>query len=126
MRYYNFGRRVTFSMRTPFSSFGLRFATLLLATFSAGPLLRAQATSAIQGRVTDPSGAIVAGASIAVTNAATGVSRTAHATDDGHYRVPDLLPGTYDIRAEQAGFKTLIKRGIDLQGEAVLNVDFSL
>ena len=87
------------------------------------PLVRAQVTSTIQGRITDPSGAVIAGSSVKVTNEATGVSRTGQTAADGYYRIPDLLAGKYEVRAEQAGFKTLIRRGIELNSQAVLSLD---
>lgn len=96
-------------------------ALLLLA-----PFLTAQVTSAIQGRTSDTSGAVLAGASVRVTNEATGVSRVTQSSEDGYYRVPDLLPGPYEIRAEQPGFKTLFRRNIELSSQAVLNLDLTL
>ncbi len=90
------------------------------------PLVRAQVTSTIQGRITDPSGAVIAGSSVKVTNEATGVSRTGQTAADGYYRIPDLLAGKYEVRAEQAGFKTLIRRGIELNSQTVLSLDLAL
>jgi outer membrane receptor protein involved in Fe transport len=98
-------------------------AVLLLGL---APLLSAQVTSAIQGRVSDPSDAVIAGATVRVTNEATGVSRTGESGAEGYYRVADLLPGKYEIRVAQAGFKTLARQSVELTSQAVLNLDLRL
>ncbi|MEW5978784.1 MAG: carboxypeptidase regulatory-like domain-containing protein [Acidobacteriota bacterium] len=98
----------------------------LILLFLATRTVTAQVTSTIQGQITDPSGAVIAGALVKVTNEATGVSRTSPSTGDGYYRVPDLLPGPYEIRVEQAGFKTLLRKGIELSAHSSLNVDLRL
>jgi len=85
-----------------------------------------QVTSTIQGRISDPSGAVIAGSTIRVTNEATGVFRTTQSLADGYYRVPGLLAGPYEIRVEQAGFRTLIRKGIELNSETSLQVDITL
>ncbi|MCI0422053.1 MAG: carboxypeptidase-like regulatory domain-containing protein, partial [Acidobacteria bacterium] len=86
----------------------------------------AQVTSTIQGQITDPSGASIAGSSVKATNEATGVSRSGQSATDGYYRIPDLLAGRYEVRVEQPGFKTLIRRGIELNSQTVLNLDLAL
>ncbi len=97
-----------------------------LGLFLFTGIAQAQVTSTIQGQITDPSGAIMAGSSVKATNEATGVSRTGQSATDGYYRIPDLLPGKYEIRVEQPGFKTLIRRSIELNSQAVLNLDLTL
>lgn len=82
------------------------FRTLLMiALFS---LLRASAqqstTSQINGAVTDPSGALVVGASVTVTNAATGVVYRAQTDNMGTYHVADLPPGSYTMDVVKSGF----------------------
>ncbi len=99
---------------------------LLAAFFWLGGTISAQVTSTIQGRISDPSGAVIAGSAIRIANEATGVFRTAESLSDGYYRVPGLLAGRYEIRVEQAGFRTLIRRGIELNSETSLQVDFTL
>src|SRR3989454_9965559 len=101
-----------------------KLALLLLVITCQGVF--AQVTSTIQGRITDPSGAVIAGGSVKVTNEATGVSRTGQSATDGYYRIPDLLPGKYEVRGEQPGFKTLIRKGIELNSQEVLNLDLAL
>ena len=59
---------------------------------------------AISGVVTDASGAFIAKAKVTATNQATGVVATADTTDEGYYKIPYLLPGSYDVQIEKEGF----------------------
>jgi hypothetical protein len=62
-------------------------------------------TGALSGRVTDQSGAVAAGASVAVRNLATGVQQSAATNSAGLYRFPVLTPGSYSIAASLKGFR---------------------
>jgi len=78
----------------------------LLAT---GTSLLAQTTvsqGSIQGTITDPSGAVVGGASITITNKATGQVVRTTTSSSGVYSSGVLLPGTYTVRVEAKGFRT--------------------
>ena len=66
----------------------------------------AQTSGEISGLVTDPSGAAVSGASVTVTNKATQATRNVTTNSEGLYSFPSLLPGVYELRVEQSGFKT--------------------
>jgi hypothetical protein len=82
-------------------------SALSLGMFSATG--RAQATTAtgsIQGVVTDPSGAVVAGAKITILNKDTGQTIHLTTTSAGVYNSGPLLPGSYTVRVEAQGFKT--------------------
>src|SRR6476660_8293034 len=90
---------------------------VLLAAFLTPATATAQVTSTIQGRISDPSGAVIAAAAVRATNEATGIVRSSEAANDGYYRIPDLLPGIYDLRVEQSGFKTLFRKGIEVRSQ---------
>ncbi len=60
----------------------------------------------IQGTITDPSGAVLRGAKITITNKATGQVVTTTANSSGTYSSGALLPGNYTLRVEAKGFKT--------------------
>jgi hypothetical protein len=92
----------------------------------AGQDALAQVTSAIQGRITDASGAVISGVSVKVTNAATGIARTAVSAPDGYYCVADLLAGPYEVRVEQSGFKTFVRKAIPLNAQVMLSIDVVL
>lgn len=64
-------------------------------------------TARIQGTVTDPTGAVVPGVTVTVTNVATGISRTVTTSNDGTFVALNLpAPGVYNVKAEKSGFKT--------------------
>src|SRR5262249_22958901 len=69
-------------------------------------------TGAISGSVQDQNGAMVAGASITITNAGTGLVRNVSTSSAGQFSVPVLPPGEYQLRIEQSGFATLEQKGI--------------
>src|ERR1700745_1716306 len=67
----------------------------------------AQTTSGlITGALTDSSGAAIPDAQVVLTNQATGVQRTAATDNSGHFSVPDLQPGVYDVSVRKVGFAT--------------------
>src|SRR5207245_2108226 len=63
-------------------------------------------TSALTGRITDPTGAVLPGVSVTVTSIATNQTRTVVSAEDGVYRVSLLDPGAYRVRFSAPGFKT--------------------
>ena len=68
----------------------------------------------IRGSVTDPTGASISGAKVVVTGIAT-QTRVESASDSaGHYAVPFLLPGDYDVSVRFEGFKESIQKGVHL------------
>src|SRR6202167_278537 len=69
------------------------------------PAQNVVSTGALGGRVTDPSGAVVAGASVIVRNLATGVEQSALTNHAGLFRFPVVMPGTYSITASLKGFR---------------------
>ncbi|MFB3828835.1 MAG: carboxypeptidase regulatory-like domain-containing protein [Bryobacteraceae bacterium] len=80
------------------------------------PGLYAQAQyGSLGGRAADASGAVIPGVKLLVVNAETGQSVAAVTGDDGSYLVPQLLPGSYEIRVEHAGFKRLAVTGIVIE-----------
>jgi hypothetical protein len=83
----------------------LSFATLLILLVA--PKLSAQTpgTGAIVGTVTDPSGALVAGAHVKVVNNGTDFSREVVTTSDGIFRCTLLPPGSYTLTIEASGFE---------------------
>jgi len=99
-------------------------AVILLA--SAAVAIAQTSNASIVGTVTDPSGAAIPGATITVTNTATGISRTVTTSEVGTYRVYPLNPGTYEVKASTAGFKTKIQPNVVLEVAAVLKVDLQL
>src|SRR5260370_28166170 len=83
-------------------------------------------TATITGRVTDSTGAVVAGAQITVTSAETQFKSAAQTNSEGLYRIQSLLPGTYQVSCESPGFKKAVESGISLHVGDVLPVDLVL
>ena len=80
----------------------------------------------ILGRVTDPSGANIAGADVRATNVATGVAVAAKTNDSGNFSVPYLLPGMYTVTAELAGFKKMVRDNVQVRVNDAVEVNMSL
>ncbi|MBV8515195.1 MAG: carboxypeptidase regulatory-like domain-containing protein, partial [Acidobacteria bacterium] len=85
-----------------------------------------QATGTISGTVADATGAAVSGAKVTVVSPATGTTREAETDSSGHYVVPLLGVGTYNVRAEVTGFRTEESQGIVLQTNEQRELDFAL
>jgi hypothetical protein len=86
---------------------GLRIGCMLVVLASCG-LLTAQnvvLTGALNGLVSDQSGAVVPGAAVVVENLATGVQQSTTTNRRGIYQFPALTPGTYSITASLKGFR---------------------
>jgi len=105
---------------------GRSFLGLLALLVVVQPVSGQEFRGAILGRITDPSGAVVSGAKVTITNEETGVSVEAASNQEGNYNVPFLLPGRYTVTAETSGFKRAVRPGIIVQVNAKLTVDFTL
>jgi hypothetical protein len=103
-----------------------RVGLALLMIFSCGSWLLAQATATINGRVVDQGGAVLPGATIAVTNVATGAPRDTVTNSEGLYSVPALNPGNYDVKVVLAGFATAERKNIELITGSTLTVDLQM
>ncbi|MEO7539286.1 MAG: TonB-dependent receptor [Pyrinomonadaceae bacterium] len=102
---------------TCFSTSASRFLMIAAVTmfFAASAMAQSQVAAAdLTGTVTDPSGAVIAGATVHAANAATGISRTVSTDDGGTFRIISLPPGTYEVTAEAASFKKSVLSGIKL------------
>lgn len=90
-------------------------------------LVSAQSTGGrILGRVADSSGAVLSGVKVTATNQATGVSRTSQSNDSGDYAFVDIPVGTYDVKFEQAGFTSSVRKSITLEINQVLTLNMTL
>src|SRR5436190_10896089 len=108
---------------------GLMCGKILGAVVSlllAADLASAQTFGQITGIVTDPSGAVLVGASITVTNTQTGASGTQQANSSGVYVFPNLQPGIYTVRVEMDGFNSALQNRVELQTQQTIRLDFRL
>jgi hypothetical protein len=83
-------------------------------------------TSEIKGRVTDPNGAVVRGATVIATDSGKGTSRTVTTDDQGEYRILTLPPGTYQIRVQAAGFSTQVINSVQVTVGQIADQNFSM
>jgi hypothetical protein len=110
----------------------LKFALVLLLVVGlcgAVPVWAQSASSGtVSGIVSDPSNAVVAGASITLTDSATNISRTASSNATGRYFFADVTPGTYSVTVAKAGFATtktedqVVQVGVNLTVNLALQV----
>src|SRR5574340_874865 len=77
-------------------------------------------------RVLDPSGGVVTGARVEVTNLETNVAIHAVTNAGGNYEVPYLVSGQYRVSAEAAGFKRAVREGIEVRVSDRLGIDLQL
>src|SRR5580704_13345241 len=96
-----------------------------LVLFASGRLL-AGVTASISGTVTDPSGAVVAGAPVTATNVETGVVTTLTTNSQGFYSFQSLPLGSYTIGVQQSGFKGYTQTGVILDVNSALVIDVQL
>ncbi len=96
---------------------------LLLAAFSA---MAADVSGSVTGRVTDPSGAVVPRAQVALSRS--GAEGAAHVlTDDnGRFSAPSLPPGIYGLSVEAPGFERFLRSGVEVRGGQTAGVEVTL
>lgn len=80
----------------------------------------------ILGTITDPSGAVVAGAKVTAKNTGTGLERSTETSGDGSYSIPELPIGTYNVTVTQQGFQTFVTTGVTVDVATERRVDAAL
>src|SRR5215469_1072203 len=106
-------------------SFWILLSVFILLALLA-PVYAQKITGTISGTVTDPSGAVLAGATITITNTETGLVRTAVSDGSGVYNAPDLPPGAYIVVVRQASFKEFITKNVELHVSSEVTVNAQL
>ena len=99
---------------------------VLILTVVLCPAVFGQARGSISGTVVDKAGAVVPGASITVTAQSTGLVRAVKSDNSGHYEVPLLPVGAYNVRVDASGFQSTETRGLQLQVDEARELDFTL
>src|SRR5215813_9306738 len=95
------------------------FAGSLFAQSSTG-------TATMVGAVTDSTGSVVPGAKVTVTNKGAGFVFTSVSTSEGTWYIPNLNPGSYQLKIEAAGFKAYVQDGISLRTAEQPRIDVRL
>src|SRR5947207_11867166 len=96
----------------------------ILAIFLSCAL--AQTQSRLDGVVLDPTGAVIAGATVVARNVATGVTYTAKSNESGIYTLPFLPPAEYELSCEMPGFKKVIRAGVLLETASSQNLNLRM
>ena len=96
--------------------------SLVMASFAHGQV----AGGTIQGIITDPSGAVISGAQITVSDLVTSVQHHANTNSAGSYAVPSLPPSVYSIAVQSAGFSRKLASNLTLTVGGTLVVSLSL
>jgi len=99
---------------------------LFSVVFAGGPFIFGQATGSFSGTISDNTGAVLSGATVTVTAPATNFSRDFKTDDSGHYLVPLLGVGIYNVHAEAPGFKPGDQKDLRLQVDEQREVNFKL
>src|SRR2546421_6985861 len=101
---------------------GAALLILLTLVFASGQEFR----GSITGKVTAPNGAVVAGATVTVTNPGTNAEATAVTNAEGSYDFPVLLPGKYKLLVTKEGFKVEAREQIEIRVADKLTIDVQL
>ena len=103
------------------------FLSLIVVCLLSAAVATAQEThGAIVGRVSDPSGGVIPGASVVVTNVAMGTKVSLTTSADGFYQALLLQPGIYRIEVTAQGFKKLERQGVEVRLADRLEINLAL
>src|SRR5437763_6220176 len=103
----------------------LAFITPLLGAI-VGTGLYGQTAGSITGEAHDATGAVIVNVSVTATNEGTGATRPVTTNEAGLYSFPSLPPGVYTLRAKKQGFKTVVRREIELHVQQAARIDLEL
>jgi Carboxypeptidase regulatory-like domain/TonB dependent receptor len=104
----------------------VRLPWLLLAFVISALPVRAQFNAALQGTVSDPSGAAVSGASVSLAEDSTGVTKSTVTSASGFYRISELPPGHYTLTVSAKGFQQEVVHDIAVSAEHLSGQDVTL
>src|SRR5580704_15855729 len=104
----------------------LRHAAFFVVMLAFLPSLTKAQEATIVGTVTDPSGGVIASVTVTIVNEQTGAARALSTNVVGQYVVPGLPVGAYDLRAEASGFKLVESKGVLLNTNDRVRVDFQM
>jgi hypothetical protein len=96
--------------------------SIVIATCAAAQT----ADTAILGTISDSAGAVLPGATVTVSEASTGFSRTVTTNPEGYYEVRYLVPGGYSVDVKAGGFREERRTGITIQIGQQARLDFAL
>jgi Carboxypeptidase regulatory-like domain len=99
----------------------------LAVLFSGARLIQAQEfRSTLTGQVIDPSGAVIAGATVLAVENDTQIAYSGTTSDTGVYYIPYMLPGTYTVTVKSDNFKTQVQENVHLVASQSYGLNFQL
>jgi len=110
-------------------NFSIKFIAVVAIALLIGigqTFAQSTVTGGINGKITDPQGAIVPNATVTVTNIGTNSVVTVNATDDGTYKVANLQPGRYRVETTVAGFAPAKAENVIVEVGQTTSVDIPL
>src|SRR6266704_1526838 len=99
------------------------FVLSVVLFLCASPVLAQEVSAGITGKVTDPSGAAIVGASVVAKDQDRGTEWPTKTNADGIYAFPRIPVGTYELRVEASGFKTFVQPNIQLEVNQRARID---
>src|ERR1700733_14910790 len=113
--------------RGPSRGMPLRYFALLIlaAAFTITAAAQSTGTGTLRGQVSDPSGAVVPNATIAILQSG-GPTHSAKTNNNGNYEIGNLPPGNYTVTANADGFNAFIQNDVQLNAGQVLQFNIPL
>ncbi len=99
---------------------------LTLTFFACVAVAQSGTVGTLTGVVHDPNGANLPGVGVVVKNLGTGATRTAVSDEDGHWSLPGLSVGTYEVSYESTGFKRLVRDRVEVEASVPRTLDDKL
>ena len=109
-----------------FEQFFVSIIIVVLVIFLAGSLSAQEPTSAIRGTVRDRAGAPVAGATIKVSQGASGTRQETQSDAKGLYEIKELPPESYNVEVSRTGYAAQSKQNVAIKGPEPLTMDFAM
>ena len=106
--------------------FSHKLFVCLAAAAAVLPAYGQQVSAAIQGQVTDPSGAPVVSATVTAKDLDRGTVFTSQTNSEGLYNLPRVPIGRYEVKAESKGFSTAVRSPVTLELNQSARIDFAL
>jgi len=107
------------------------YATLITSIFmfsltALSAVAQSTGSATLRGTVKDPTGAIVRGATVTLTNERTKDERSAKSSEDGTYTFAAVAPGSYTLKVEASGFKTSSQANVIIETSGTQGIDVTM
>ena len=114
------------SNKLSLSRLGTGFFAVFLIILLSVPISGQTSRGTVTGTVSDPTGAVVPGATVELTNVATGIARTTTTNNVGIYRFDAVDLGAHNIKITMAGFKTFASQSLGVEANRTTTIDATL